>query len=102
MGIYTKADITITFKKPVPFELTKLNTFLKDYVEEGSHIEAKEIEMHDEYLNFTLDSGRSKNLEWQVDKTLEFFKEKYSSDIECFDSDAYTQHSTSTFYVEEF
>ena len=101
MGVYAKAHITVTFENAPPLELVKIDSLLQNYVGEDSYINAQNVEMYEETLTFDLDSNRSQNLEWQVEQTLQFFRESEYKDIVEFHSDAYEQMENACWYLDE-
>lgn len=101
MGVYAKAHITVTFDKEPPLELIKVQDLLQKYVGEKNYINAYNVEMYENSLNFDLDSSRSQNLEWQVEQTLQFFRESEYKGILEFSSDAYEQMESACIYMDE-
>lgn len=102
MGTWSTAKVDVTFKGETPDELRNFDELIEDFVSPDG-IDVFDLQWWVEGgISFGMSSPRLPNMEWQLDKVVEFFKQsKYKGQIQEITADVMEQSDLGLYLTEE-
>ena len=96
MGQYAEISISATFDtvETAKKVCTDLNKNVAEFVakrakDKDFYLQIEGADQNEEYVNISLNSGRSQNAEWQAEQIFAYLKETYKNEMQTFDAEMF-------------